>query len=235
MPGMPDDHRVLLTRQRRMPSVIADFVSGVFYDGKLRTEVRRDHRDPLFRTPMAFVDTSGLPIGRRKERQGRCSERFGQRGYINEVECELLSELAALYDGRGTEWAVIVPYQAQRAEITARLTRIVDPDRVGLNVGTVDSFQGGERDVILYGFTRSNRDGRVGFLKELRRANVAFTRAKQQLVLVGDLSTLTAARDTGFRQLVRSLETHLRQRGEIRPYQEIRDRVTALGEARGRM
>ncbi|MFL1906125.1 DEAD/DEAH box helicase [Streptomyces tauricus] len=230
MSRLPDSHRVLLTSQRRMPPVIADFISDTFYDGQLRTAVRREHRDPLFRTPMAFVDTSDLPTDRRYEQKGRAGERFGQRGYTNRAEAKLLADLAAFYHARGVEWAVIVPYRAQRAEIAASLARRVDPAHVSLNVGTVDSFQGGERDVILYGFTRSNPYGEVGFLKELRRANVAFTRAKHQLVLVGDLSTLSDARDAGFRELTRSLKGHLDEHGEIRAYKQVSHRLAALAE-----
>jgi superfamily I DNA and/or RNA helicase len=105
--------------------------------------------------------------------------------------------------------------QLLRAELT-------DHDLIDTNVGTVDSFQGGERDVILYGFTRSNRSNNVGFLRELRRANVAFTRAKQQLVLTGDLGMLRQARDPAFRELARSLGDHVAAAGDVRPYREIR-------------
>ena len=79
--------------------------------------------------------------------------------------------------------------------------------------------------MILYGFTRSNSEGRVGFLSELRRANVAFTRAKYQLILAGDLSTLTMARDERFRELARSLRGYLAEHGDMRHYQDIRDLV----------
>ncbi|MEU0395880.1 AAA domain-containing protein [Streptomyces sp. NPDC006208] len=228
---LPKTHVVPLTRQRRMPSVIADFISSSFYDGKLSTPVERGHRDPLFRSPFAFVDTACLPAAERYEKEvGRRDERWGQRGCINQAEARLLTRLAAFYHRNHAEWAVIVPYKAQKTAIAAALSRIIDPEQVDLNVGTVDSFQGGERDVILYGFTRSNPDGRVGFLKELRRANVAFTRVKHQLVLVGDMDTLTGARDTYFRELARSLRGHLAEHGDIRQYREISDHLATLAD-----
>lgn len=231
---LPDTHVVQLTKQRRMPSAIADFISAAFYGGKLKTAVERDHRDPLFRSPMAFVDTARLPPAQRHERSGREREKWGQPGYTNPTEAELLTDLAAFYHRLGTEWAVIVPYRAQVAEIIVPLTRLIgDPTLVELNVGTVDSFQGGERDVILYGFTRSNPDGKVGFLDELRRANVAFTRAKHQLVLVGDMDTLTMARASAFRELARSLRGYLAQQGDIRQHREICDRLAELGVRTG--
>ncbi|GAB3988309.1 hypothetical protein GCM10029978_110360 [Actinoallomurus acanthiterrae] len=220
--GLPDSHRVLLSRQRRMPATIADFISAEFYDGRLRTGVRREHRDPLFGSPMTFIDTSGLPAMQRRE------QRFGLdhgnlAGYTNPAEAEIIALLAALYHRLKIEWAAILPYKAQVKEVRARVDRLTgrEADTL-LNIGTVDAFQGGERDVILHGFTRSNDRGNVGFLSELRRANVAFTRARQQLVMVGNLRTLTGAHDPGFRALARSLHEYLRAHGEIRPYAEIR-------------
>ncbi|MFC0038758.1 DEAD/DEAH box helicase [Actinomadura rayongensis] len=229
--GLPSGHVVQLTRQRRMPAVIADFVSDAFYQGRLRTDVTRVHRDQIFAGPLAFVDTARLPDRERGERQGRARERWGQTGYVNPAEADLLVELAVHYHRRGTEWAVIVPYKAQVRMITAALAaRIGDATLLGLNVGTVDSFQGDERSVILYGFTRANGHGDVGFLKELRRANVAFTRVQRQLVLVGDLPTLTAARDHGFAELARSLRDHVVRNGELRQYREVHDLVRKLNE-----
>jgi superfamily I DNA and/or RNA helicase len=223
---LPDSHIAPLTWQRRMPKAIADFVSASFYAGKLQTGISREHRDPLFGAPFAFVDTSKLPVPERREQSGRAREAWGQSGYVNGAEADLLAELAMFYHRRGADWAVIVPYRAQLAMIKAALApRIGDVRLTDLNVGTVDSFQGGERDVILWGFTRSNHDGRVGFLRELRRVNVAFSRAKEQLVLVGDMETLTSARDGAFRELAESLRGYLAERGEVRRYSDIRARL----------
>ncbi len=125
-----------------------------------------------------------------------------------------------------------MPYLAQAELIRRLLTgRVSDAEKIRLNVGTVDSFQGGERDVILYGFTRSNPERRVGFLKELRRVNVAITRARLQLVLVGDLDTLTEARDRGFRERARALRDHVAGVGEIVPHDCARSRLPAGGLA----
>ncbi|HKS47084.1 MAG TPA: AAA domain-containing protein [Amycolatopsis sp.] len=213
--ALPASHVEMLTQQRRMPKVIADFVSDTFYDGKLRTMVTRVHDDDVFASPLAFVDLSDLPEAKRRERS------TGQ-GRENVAEARLLSRLATHYHVRGKEWALIVPYAAQRRLVVSILQEhIPDQDVVQSGVGTVDSFQGGERDVILYGFTRSNSAAQVGFLDELRRANVAFTRAKQQLVLVGDLEMLLRARDTGFRELMRKLHEHLLADGDLRRSAEI--------------
>ena len=226
----PRDNVVPLTWQRRMPKMIADFISTAFYGGQLHTAVHRTHRDELFTQPFAFVDTSTLSARSRAEtRSGKGQEAWGRTGYVNNAEADLLVRLASHYHRLGAEWAVIVPYRAQVDNLRRRLGPVVGGSAVvELNVGTVDSFQGGERDVILYGFTRSNENGNVGFLDELRRANVAFTRAKNQLVLVGDLTTLTDATNSGFRELARSLRDHVVAHGDLRDYLEV---MSVLAEA----
>lgn len=227
--GLPSSHVVQLARQRRMPAEIADFISASFYRGELLTEKDHRHTDPLFSSPMAFVDTSALPDRERRESGGRGPEGRTRKGAFNACEARLLARLAAFYHHRGSEWVVIVPYLAQRLEVVRHLTRLIgDSQLADASVGSVDSYQGGERDIVLYGFTRSNPEGRIGFLRELRRANVAFTRAKSQLVLVGDLSTLMRADDPGFRVLIGDLYEHLRDRGDLRAYADV---MAALGKA----
>ncbi|PPK61869.1 AAA domain-containing protein [Actinokineospora auranticolor] len=205
---LPASNVVPLTWQRRMPPVVAEFISGAFYRGALRTAAEVPHEDTVFRSAFAFVDTSDLP--RRFERRSGDAA-----GYINAVEAEVLCRLAAHYARLGREWAVIVPYVAQLKAVSARLVELIgDEHAVRRNVGSVDSFQGGERDVILYGFTRSNPQGGVGSLSELRHLNVALTRVRRQLVMVGDLSTLVAADDPGFRRLALALREHLAACGD---------------------
>ncbi len=225
---------VWLTEQHRMPEVIAKFASKQFYEGRLETPPGlREHRPDLFGSALAFIDTSALDWPARRDRSGQDRERFGQRGYDNPGEARMLADLAVRYDQASSDWGVIVPYLAQAELIRRLLTgRAGDADKVRLNVGTVDSFQGGERDVILYGFTRSNPERRVGFLSELRRVNVAITRARMQLVLVGDLETLTEARDPGFRRLARALRDYAAGNGEIISHDTARSRLRAGGQAR---
>ncbi|MGW9209711.1 DEAD/DEAH box helicase [Embleya sp. NPDC055664] len=225
--GLPRSHVVQLTLQRRMPAELCGFISERFYGGNLHTATaRREHRDPLFAAPMVFVDTARLPPRRRYEKSGGTAEDGNVPGTSNAAEAELLVELACFYHRRGAEWAVIVPYRAQVDLITRALAGLIgDLDVCRHNVGTVDSFQGGERDVILYGFTRSNPNGRVGFLRELRRINVAFTRVKRLLVLVGDAETIGNADDPAFRKLAEALRVHLVDRGEILQYLDVRKRL----------
>ncbi|MFM9610291.1 AAA domain-containing protein [Streptomyces niveiscabiei] len=253
---LPDPAVAPLRTQRRMPREIADFCSKAFYDGQLLTPdapapgtTRSDpgrpadpraphhpdtprraataspeppHPDwpaprPLFRTPLAIVDTCDLPPADR-------AEGGDPRSRINRAEADLLAALARRCTADDEEWAVIVPYRAQAALIRNLLKDL--PPGTG-DIATVDSFQGGERDVVLYGFTRSNPSGEVGFLDELRRANVAFTRARRRLILVGDFDTLTRATDEGFRDLARALREHTADVGELLPSRDLEARLGA--------
>ncbi|MFM9445773.1 AAA domain-containing protein [Streptomyces acidiscabies] len=241
---LPDTAVAHLRIQRRMPREIADFCSKAFYDGQLLTpdapepgsashlgNPGRPRRPlttpletpdwpapaPLFRTSLVLIDTCDLPPADR-------AEGGDSRSRVNRAEAALLAALARRCTADDEEWAVIVPYRAQAALIRNLLKDL--PPGTG-DIATVDSFQGGERDVILYGFTRSNPSGAVGFLDELRRANVAFTRARRRLILVGDFDTLTRATDEGFRDLARALREHTADVGELLPSRDLEARLGA--------
>lgn len=231
--GFPGSHIVPLTQQRRMPEVIAEFISRRFYGGRLQTKVHRDHSDALFSSSLAFVDTARLPAATRRERDAAAREAWGQRGYDNPAEARLLADLAAWYHRLGVDWAVVVPYRAQVAAVQAGVRDLLGAAAHDeANVGTVDTFQGGERDVVLFGHTRSNPNGGIGFLKELRRANVAFTRARSQLVIVGDSSTLTRATDPDYRDLAIDLLTYTARHGDLREYADVVQRLARLDAGR---
>ena len=238
-PTAEPSHVVRFKQQYRMPQAIADFAAQRFYEGQLET-VGEDrvhsarHADPLFSKPLVFVDTSALPLRERKESspgRGRSApESWGMSGYLNRLEAKLIADIAAVYDHEGLDWVVIVPYRAQADLIRQELARLL-PAAPDLNlqerVSTVDSFQGGECDRVIYGFTRSNEHGRVGFLRELRRLNVVMTRARKQLVLVGDAATLTQTRNIPFRNMKQALLAHVERRGELLSYSECHTRLAS--------
>ena len=224
-PKAPDTHRTLLTCQRRMPETIGRFTSTTFYNGRLETDVIRPALTGPLKHPITIVDTRDLPLTERREKVNNSCENSPNKGYINRIEAELIVEIISSPSAREMEWAVIVPYRSQVNVVRNLLRSVYPDDLIRDNVNTVDSFQGSERDLICYGFTRSNPDGDIGFLKELRRLNVAITRARRQLLLVGDFSTLTRARNKAFRHLARSLCEHARQHGEVLPSHEARRRL----------
>jgi superfamily I DNA and/or RNA helicase len=205
-----------------MPDLIASFISSHFYDGRLDSDRRAAPSDPVFSSPLAFVSTSDQPADRRREKQRRGSVNGRGASYYNDLEAELIVRLVAERQSLWPEHAVIVPYRGQQLRIADALAARLGETRSG-DVGTVDAFQGGERDLIIFSFTRSNKRGAVGFLKELRRLNVAMTRAKSQLILVGDLDFLSQATDAPFRDFIQALTAYLRSHGDLRTSAEFLD------------
>lgn len=221
-PYVPEGSRQVLSFQRRMPRAVADFISAQFYGGLLQTAVKRPGRDELFVSTMAFIDTAVLPASQRHERHPRPGEPWNPDSYVNDAEARIITDLVTYYDARQSDWVVIVPFLGQVGRVTTLLAeRLGDEERVASRVASVDSFQGGEHDTVIYGFTRSNAMGAVGFFKDVRRSNVAFSRARQRLIMVGDMSTLRNASDPGFRMMVEALHDHLKLRGDIRDYREM--------------
>jgi len=201
-PTTPVGNTVMLDTQYRMPRQIADFISGQFYAGNYHTGSESSHTDPFFTgSPLVFVDTL------REEKHIEQRSEDGQ-GYFNTLEARLISDLLLAYQGKDIQAGVIVPYKKQAEVIRRELRRRgsgLSEDELTSRVATVDSFQGKEQDVILFSFTRSNSDGRIGFLTELRRLNVSLTRARHQLVLVGDSATLSRTPDQDFARLIKAL------------------------------
>ena len=243
-PTAARDHLVRFNEQYRMPQALADFAARCFYDRQLATVssekvYKAPHQDRLFKKPLALVDTSTLPYERRKEtasdRDRGNPEAWGMSGYSNCLESSLIADIVEVYHQGGKDWVVIVPYRAQALQVRRELNNRL-PAAPDLNlqerISTVDSFQGGECEYVIYGFTRSNATHNIGFLRELRRLNVAMTRAQRQLVLIGDMATLTQARDAPFREVMRMLVNHVRQVGDYLPYKECQARLASARGAR---
>jgi predicted DNA helicase len=203
-----DRIRVMLEVQYRMNDLIAAFPSEEFYEGKLRAyeEVkRRNLMDilPLTKSkegeienedlePLLFIDTGGSDAFRERVRRGSTSrENIGEARLVKDI-AERLLRLGI----RPEDIAIISPYDDQVSLIKSML-------RVeGLEIKTVDGFQGREKEVVIVSFVRSNRSGDIGFLRDLRRLNVSITRAKRKLVLIGDSTTLES--DGCYKRLIES-------------------------------
>jgi len=186
-----DRIRVMLEVQYRMNEEIASFPNKEFYEGKLQAYEqvkRRNLRDILPESklideevkPFLFIDTRGSDEFRERVRRGSTSkENVGEAKLVKDIAERLLS-LGVTPE----EIAIISPYDDQVALIRTMLR--VD----GLEIKTVDGFQGREKEVVIVSFVRSNKSGEIGFLRDLRRLNVSITRAKRKLVLIGDSTTL---------------------------------------------
>ena len=193
----------LLKMQYRMNEEIMRFSSDWFYNNQVESAPDVKFRSILdLDIPMTWVDTSQFVfpedsgISFKEEFVG---ESFGR---INKAEAELtMLALQQYFEKIGKERilqeridvGVISPYRAQvqylRRQLKAR--EFFKPYRELISVNTVDGFQGQERDIILISLVRANDEGQIGFLRDLRRMNVAITRARMKLIILGDASTLT--------------------------------------------
>jgi superfamily I DNA and/or RNA helicase len=138
--------------------------------------------DPLLPGPLVFIDTAG---------KGWSEERAeADASTRNPEQAQRTAALARGLLARGllpARLAVITPYDAQVRLLRERLAR--ERER-GLEVGTVDGFQGREKEAVIVDLVRSNDRGELGFLGDVRRMNVALTRARRLLVVIGDSATL---------------------------------------------
>ncbi|MFC3958914.1 DEAD/DEAH box helicase [Halovivax cerinus] len=181
-----DDISILLRKQYRMNGAIAEFSNRMFYNGNLETDERNrdwtvDELKPLM----------GIDIDGNEQRQ------IHGNSYYNVQEAEAVAKQVELLVRSGLDpedIGVITAYSGQIGKVGQRINQldIDNPERV--TVDTVDSFQGGEREAVIASFVRSNDEGHSGFLEfpeeGARRLNVAVTRARKRLVLVGNWDTL---------------------------------------------
>ena len=184
----------MLRTQYRMHQDIMKFPSAYFYEGELIADESVKFR--LLNeneSPIEFIDSAGCGYDETQDAETLSRYNEGEaRLLISEIE-KLISRI-----GRSTMMehnisiGIITPYRAQVDYLTkiAEASNIFEPLKHLLNINTVDAFQGQERDVIAISFVRSNNKSEVGFLGDIRRTNVAMTRAKKKLIMIGDSATL---------------------------------------------
>ena len=199
----------LLKIQYRMNEAIMRFSSEWFYHGELEAAPEVKNRSILdLDTPISWIDTSEMDF-----KEQFVGETFGR---INKDEANLLlQELQAYISKIGGErilderidFGIISPYKAQVQYLRSKIkgNDALLPYRHLFTVNTVDGFQGQERDVIFISLVRANEEGQIGFLRDLRRMNVAITRARMKLVILGDAATL--GKHPFYRKLIDSIET----------------------------
>jgi ATP-dependent RNA/DNA helicase IGHMBP2 len=166
--------RSLLNVQYRMNKKIMAFSNSAFYDNKLIADesVAEIKIENNIYEAVEFIDTAGCGHEEVKEENGG--------GISNPGEVEVLQSVFNEYPTQRV--GIITPYRSQLYEIESKIENA--------DCNTVDSFQGQEREVIIISLVRSNDKGDIGFLKDYRRMNVAMTRAKKKLVVIGDSATL---------------------------------------------
>ena len=185
----------LLRIQYRMNEDIMRFSSDWFYHNMMVAAPEVQNRSILdLDLPMTWIDTSVY-----EGHEEFVGESFGR---VNKTEAELtLLSLQAYYELIGKQRiiderldvGIISPYRAQVQHLRqlVRKREFFKPFRTLISVNTVDGFQGQERDIIVISLVRANDEGQIGFLRDLRRMNVAMTRARMKLIILGDRPTLT--------------------------------------------
>ena len=200
----------LLRMQYRMNEEIMRFSSDWFYGNQVESAPEVKYRSILdLDIPMSWIDTSQFDISDATDspdnptiplfREEFVGESFGR---INKAEAQLtLLTLETYFQKIGKQRilderldvGIISPYRAQVQYLRRLLKKqeFFKPYRSLISVNTVDGFQGQERDIILISLVRANDEGQIGFLRDLRRMNVAITRARMKLIILGDASTMT--------------------------------------------
>lgn len=221
----------LLDIQYRMHRDIMEFPSKWFYHGRLNAAPEvADRQVHIMDTPLTWIDTGSRNATTENDEQETVSsasamndngERKNRSGSIsNSDEAKLVVHTLRDYvDMIGLErivndnvdFGIISPYRAQVRLIRRllKMQRFYRRIRQQVSVHTVDGFQGQERDVIIISMVRDNDEGQIGFLGDLRRMNVAITRARMKLIIIGNSETLSKHR------FYNALFEHFQQHGEV--------------------
>ena len=213
----------LLTVQYRMNEDIMAFPSRWFYGGRLQAAPEAAHRlvSPLD-TPLMWLDTSPYSDSESSDysEPSEKEKRIRTGSLTNADEARLVIHTLRDYiemitpnriESERIDFGIITPYRGQ-ARLIRRLLKMQHYFRKlrrHISVGTVDGFQGQERDVIIISLVRDNDKGQIGFLRDLRRMNVAITRARMKLIIVGNAQTL------GRHPFYRALAAHIQRHGDM--------------------
>jgi hypothetical protein len=200
--GLPGGCQIMLRAQHRMVKPIGDLISECFYGGGLESvgATTAAAIPGVLPKPVTWHDTT------------RIKERFEltpaehQHSYVNPTEAKCAVELVKRLSKHLTSSAeaasvlVIAPYMEQVQELRRRIRQLGELPALNVEVATVDSVQGREADYVVFSITRSNKKGDAGFLRLDARANVALSRAKSGLAIIGDLSFCRTT-DSPFREV----------------------------------
>ena len=193
--GLPDSNQHQLTVQYRMIRPIGDLISDCFYEGTLRSPLTTGLTGyELLGKPVLWLDTSHMGKSRHENPEGG-----GGGSYANRTEAQIVIDrvkaiegaldkgILHLPSGEVLDVLIIAPYRSQVAELRRRISA-VKSTRMRISVESVDAVQGREADIAIFSVTRSNPGTRMGFLGPdyWRRINVALSRARFGLTIVGD-------------------------------------------------
>ncbi len=188
-PLFPEECIVTLNYQYRMNPEIGDFISNLFYSGKINNGKGTEKMDiyiPSYPNPVTVIDTTGQRNN--LEKTINCSHR-------NECEAHYICDdilpriKSVLMDNDGLRLGIISPYSSQCEYIRS----LINDKKLRNCVHTIDSIQGMEFDIVIFSFVRSfplRSNQKVGFVDDMKRLNVSLSRAKRKLIIIGNMSTL---------------------------------------------
>lgn len=210
----------MLVTQYRMSEPLMEFPSRWFYEGKLRADVSVRYRSIMneLDSPLVWVDSDNRIDQEDSADMAHEDAAYGGIGRINKSEAGLTLSVFKDYVNKvgikrikeeNLDFGIISPYRAQVHYLRKifKSDKDLKPLRSHVTINTVDSFQGQERDAIIISLVRANEMGHIGFLHDLRRMNVAMTRARMKLIIIGSVSTLCKHR------FYRELYKHCKTRG----------------------
>jgi superfamily I DNA and/or RNA helicase len=179
----------LLNIQYRMNEVIMGFSNRQFYNNELMAApgVKERRLDIDMNAPVIFIDTAGCGFDEKVH--------HAYQSKYNPEEFQVLREhlyliAEAFLEKEPPSIAIISPYREQALHIEEELKEDPNVSKLDLSINTIDGFQGQEKDLVFISLVRSNTKGEIGFLTDYRRMNVAMTRARKQLIIVGDSATI---------------------------------------------
>jgi superfamily I DNA and/or RNA helicase len=191
---------VMLNIQYRMHEQIMNFSNEQFYKGQLQADDSVRHKtlgnDEWLAQPLTFIDTAGCGYEEKFNPENQSVSNLEEANlllkHLNNLLAHIQQTDALLMQG-SFRVGIISPYRAQVEYLQEQLPAydLLASLNKSLSIGTVDGFQGQEREVIYISMVRSNDRGEIGFLNDIRRMNVALTRAKMKLVVIGDSATLS--------------------------------------------
>jgi ATP-dependent RNA/DNA helicase IGHMBP2 len=180
---------VLLDVQYRMNPHIMAFPNRWFYGEKLTAHHSTEKRYFKEASGIVFIDTAGAGFDETYQAETLSVCNVSEAEFIAQHWNELLGEIE---DHQKISAALIAPYSEQVRLLNAKFEEVLQIQKQNIRIQTIDSFQGQERDVVVISLVRSNTRNEIGFLRDYRRMNVAMTRARYRLVMIGDSATLAA-------------------------------------------
>ncbi len=202
-----EDISVLLNIQYRMHNAIMEFSNEVFYDNQLQADISvkdvllsNDENYPVLNRAIDFVDTAGCGYDELQNPETLSLYNPEEANLLWKHLSKLIEDykLSAGKEELDISIGIIAPYKSHIELLKEQLDdpstssgyQLSEDVKKRIAIKTIDGFQGEERDVIYISFVRSNKEGEIGFLSDIRRTNVALTRAKKKLVMIGDSATL---------------------------------------------